>query len=45
MVKLGFLIIMNALPNISAQIDEKIILKVIKKNYANLGRSFYITDE
>ena len=31
---------MNALPNISAQIDEQIILKVIKKNYANLGVHF-----
>ena len=40
MVKLGFLLIMNALPNISAQIDEQIIFKVIKKNYANLGVHF-----
>ena len=31
---------MNALPSISAQIDEKIILKVIRKNYTYLVPSF-----
>lgn len=40
MVKLGFLIIMNALPSISAQIDEKNILKVIRNNYSSLGPFF-----
>ena len=31
---------MNALPSISAQIDEKIIFRVIRKNYASLGPNF-----
>ena len=31
---------MNALPSISAQIDEKIIFKVIRKNYTYLVPSF-----
>jgi hypothetical protein len=31
---------MNALPSISAQIDEKIIFKTLRKNYAYLVPSF-----
>ena len=32
---------MNTLPHISSQIDEKIILKIIKQNYAQIAPSFY----
>ena len=32
---------MKALPHISSQIDEKLIFKVIKENYAHIAPSFY----
>ena len=32
---------MNTLPHISSQIDEKLILKIIKQNYAHIAPSFY----
>ena len=32
---------MNTLPHISSQIDEKLIFKVIKQNYAYIAPSFY----
>ena len=32
---------MKALPHVSSQIDEKLIFKVIKENYAHIAPSFY----
>ena len=32
---------MNTLPHISSQIDEKLILKILKQNYAHIAPSFY----
>jgi len=38
---LGLLIIMNAIPSISSQIDEKIIFKVIDKHFSRLAPHYY----
>ena len=39
-VHIGFFLFMNPLPSISSQVNEKIIHKVIKKNYAILAPFF-----
>ena len=41
MSKLGYLNIMNAIPSISSQIDEKIIFKVIDKHFSRLAPYYY----
>jgi CRP-like cAMP-binding protein len=38
---LGYLNIMNAIPSISSQIDEKIIFKVIDKHFSRLAPYYY----
>ena len=40
-VHIGFFLIMKQLPSISAQIDEKIMNKVIEKNFSYLAPYFY----